>query len=87
VLKALGQVESKDITVDQMGLELTTITVASTKNDLPKNPIQRDAILTKDLDIKGDMEEVNLCRELRPELTTYISRCKAGQLLHEYGFL
>lgn len=43
-----------------MGLELTTITIASTKNDLPKNPIPRDATLTKDLDIKGGMEEVNL---------------------------
>ena len=58
--KALGQVEPRDITVDQMGLELTTITIASTKNDLPKNPIPRDATLTKDLDIKGGMEEVNL---------------------------
>jgi hypothetical protein len=83
VSKALGQVESRDITIDQMGLELTTITVASTKNDLPKNHTQRDAILTKDLDIKGGMEEVNLCRELRPELTTYI----AVKLANEYGFL
>jgi hypothetical protein len=65
-----------------MVLELTTMTVASTKNDLPKNSIQRDATLTKDLDIMGDMEEVN---ELRLELTT--SSCKAGQLLHKYGFL
>lgn len=59
-----------------MGLELTTITVASTKNGLPKKPIQRDATLTKDPDIKGDMEEVNLCREwreLRLELTTILS--------------
>jgi hypothetical protein len=43
-----------------MGPEMTTTTVAGTKNGLPKNPIQRDTTPTKDLDIKGDMEEVNV---------------------------
>ena len=43
----------------QMGLDMTTTTVAGTKNDLSKNPTQRDTTPTKDPDIKGVMEEVN----------------------------